>query len=145
MGAFWYFFSIQRLVACWQRKGACDHNCTGCYGTSFYCDRSSGDLSFINDICRQYVLNTTSAFDFGIFLPALQSGVLESPDFPQKLFFSFWWGMRNLRFAHDFYFSILITIIINFPSFKFFKKNINPRHTFVNPPISTLFANELLF
>ncbi|XP_030944422.1 cyclic nucleotide-gated ion channel 1-like isoform X2 [Quercus lobata] len=96
LGAFWYFFSIQRLAACWQRKGACDQNRTGCYGTSFYCDRSSGDLSFINDICRKYVLNTTSAFDFGIFLPALQSGVLESPDFPQKLFFSFWWGMRNL-------------------------------------------------
>ena len=24
---------------------------------------------------------------------------LESQDFPQKLFFSFWWGMRNLWLA----------------------------------------------
>ncbi|KAM3741816.1 hypothetical protein ACB098_07G025700 [Castanea mollissima] len=95
LGAFWYFFSTQRLAACWHV--ACDQNRTRCYGTSFNCsDRSSGDLSFINDICPINVPNTTSTFDFGIFLLALQSGVLESPDFPQKLFFSFWWGMRNL-------------------------------------------------
>ncbi|KAK7854289.1 cyclic nucleotide-gated ion channel 1, partial [Quercus suber] len=59
-------------------------------------DHNSGDLSFINDICPINVPYTTSTFDFGIFLLALQSGVLESPDFPQKLYFSFWWGMRNL-------------------------------------------------
>ncbi|XP_050259648.1 cyclic nucleotide-gated ion channel 1-like [Quercus robur] len=95
LGAFWYFFSTQRLAACWHI--ACDQNHTGCYGTSFNCnDRSSGDLSFINDICPINVPYTTSTFDFGIFLLALQSGVLESPDFPQKLYFSFWWGMRNL-------------------------------------------------
>nr|POE83906.1 cyclic nucleotide-gated ion channel 1 [Quercus suber] len=94
LGAFWYFFSTQRLAACWHV--ACDQNRTRCYGTSFNCDGSSGDLSFINDICPINVPNTTSTFDFGIFLLALQSGVLESPDFPQKLFFSFWWGMRNL-------------------------------------------------
>ncbi|GLT53352.1 hypothetical protein SLA2020_266300 [Shorea laevis] len=35
-------------------------------------------------------------FDFGIFLDALQSGVVESTDFPQKLFYCFWWGLRNL-------------------------------------------------
>ncbi|XP_030943850.1 cyclic nucleotide-gated ion channel 1-like isoform X2 [Quercus lobata] len=94
LGAFWYFSSTQQLAACWHV--ACDRNRTRCCGTSFNCDRSSRDLSFINDICRINVPNTTSTFDFGIFFPALQSGVLESPDFPQKLFFSFWWGMRNL-------------------------------------------------
>ena len=39
-------------------------------------------------------------FNFGIFLDALQSGVVEtSTDFPQKFFYCFWWGLRNLRCA----------------------------------------------
>ncbi|XP_023874097.1 cyclic nucleotide-gated ion channel 1 [Quercus suber] len=38
----------------------------------------------------------STTFDFGIFGESLQSGDLGSDDFPQKLFFSFWWGMRNL-------------------------------------------------
>uniref|UniRef100_A0A7N2MUS4 Cyclic nucleotide-gated ion channel 1-like n=1 Tax=Quercus lobata TaxID=97700 RepID=A0A7N2MUS4_QUELO len=108
LGAFWYFFSTQRLAACWHV--ACDSNRTRCDGTSFNCDRSPRDLSFINDICRINVPNKTSTFDFGIFLPALESGVLESPDFPQKLFFSFWWGMRNLRpqWVHGFVVGLIL-------------------------------------
>ena len=43
---------------------------------------------------------STTAFDFGIFLVALQSGVVESTDFPQKFFYCFWWGLQNLRYAH---------------------------------------------
>nr|XP_023874085.1 cyclic nucleotide-gated ion channel 1-like isoform X2 [Quercus suber] len=93
LGAFWYFFSTQRLAACWHK--ACDQNHSRCVGISFDCDRSFGNLSFINEFCPINTKNTTS-FDFGIFLKALQSGVLESEDFPQKLFYSFWWGMRNL-------------------------------------------------
>ncbi|CAJ1974374.1 unnamed protein product [Sphenostylis stenocarpa] len=38
----------------------------------------------------------TTLFNFGIFLDALQSGVVESRDFPQKFFYCFWWGLRNL-------------------------------------------------
>ncbi|KAK7835763.1 cyclic nucleotide-gated ion channel 1, partial [Quercus suber] len=53
----------------------------------------------INNVCRINKPNT-KLFDFGIFLEALQSGVLESKDFPQKLFYCFWWGLQNLRFAH---------------------------------------------
>ncbi|XP_075674735.1 cyclic nucleotide-gated ion channel 1-like, partial [Castanea sativa] len=92
LGASWYVFSSQQLAACWHI--ACQNH-TECVGNSFNCDRNFGNLSFIDDICPIKTENTTS-FNFGIFLEALQSGVLESTDFPQKLFYSFWWGMRNL-------------------------------------------------
>nr|POE83914.1 cyclic nucleotide-gated ion channel 1 [Quercus suber] len=116
LGAFWYFFSTQRLAACWHK--ACDQNHSRCVGISFDCDRSFGNLSFINEFCPINTKNTTS-FDFGIFLKALQSGVLESEDFPQKLFYSFWWGMRNLRWKID-------------------------PHTFVKPIISLLLPPQTL-
>nr|POF08082.1 cyclic nucleotide-gated ion channel 1 [Quercus suber] len=80
LGAFWYFFSTQRPAACWHK--ACDQNRSRCVGISFDCDHSFGNLSFINDICSLNTENKTS-FNFGIFLKALQSGVLESEDFPQ--------------------------------------------------------------
>ncbi|KAK4564814.1 hypothetical protein RGQ29_006755 [Quercus rubra] len=92
LGAFWYFFSSQRLAACWHI--ACENH-TKCVGSSFKCDQNFGNLSFIDDICPIKTENTTS-FNFGIFLEALRSGVLDSTDFPQKLFYGFWWGMRNL-------------------------------------------------
>lgn len=92
LGAFWYFFSSQRLAACWHI--ACKNH-SGCVQSSFNCDHSFGNLSFISDMCPINPPNSTT-FDFGIFGESLQSGTLESEDFPQKLFFSFWWGMRNL-------------------------------------------------
>ncbi|XP_075672633.1 cyclic nucleotide-gated ion channel 1-like [Castanea sativa] len=94
LGAFWYFFSTQRLAACWHE--ACDQHRSRCVGVSFDCDHSFGNLSFLNDTCSLNDTKNATSFDFGIFLKALQSGVLESEDFPQKLFYSFWWGMRNL-------------------------------------------------
>ncbi|KAK4548412.1 hypothetical protein RGQ29_032793 [Quercus rubra] len=92
LGAFWYFFSSQRLAACWHI--ACENHAE-CVGSSFKCDQNFGNHYFIDDICPIKTENTTS-FNFGIFLEALRSGVLDSTDFPQKLFYSFWWGMRNL-------------------------------------------------
>ncbi|XP_050261815.1 cyclic nucleotide-gated ion channel 1-like isoform X2 [Quercus robur] len=91
LGAFWYFFSSQRLAACWHIACENQKECR----SSFNCDQNFGNLSFIDDICPIKTENTTS-FNFGIFLEALRSGVLDSTDFPQKLFYSFWWGMRNL-------------------------------------------------
>ena len=96
MGAFWYFFSTQRMTACWHKY--CERH-TGCVQSSFNCDLSEGNHTFLKSVCR---INKPDAklFDFGIFLEALQSGVLESTDFPQKLFYCFWWGLQNLRFVH---------------------------------------------
>lgn len=38
-------------------------------------------------------------FNFGIFFDALESGVVETMDFPKKFLYCFWWALRNLRFV----------------------------------------------
>ncbi|KAL1060874.1 hypothetical protein V6Z11_1Z063600 [Gossypium hirsutum] len=92
---FWGFlvlFSVEREFTCW--KGACGNNTT-CH-RSFYCD--NGDSYFrtlLNQSCPIQTPNTT-LFNFGIFLDALQSGIVESKDFPEKFFYCFWWGLQNL-------------------------------------------------
>ncbi|XP_041014603.1 cyclic nucleotide-gated ion channel 1-like [Juglans microcarpa x Juglans regia] len=91
-GAFWYLFSIEREATCWQQ--ACGKNIT-CFNSSLLCDDRSYMDIFLNNSCPVRTPNTT-LFNFGIFLDALQSGVVESTDFPQKLFYCFWWGLRNL-------------------------------------------------
>ncbi|KAF7816713.1 cyclic nucleotide-gated ion channel 1-like [Senna tora] len=93
IGAFWYLFSIERQTTCWQR--ACRRNTT-CSKAALYCgnDQGSGILKFLNDSCP--LQEGSTQFDFGIFLDALQSGVGDSGDFPQKFFYCFWWGLRNL-------------------------------------------------
>ena len=96
IGAFWYFFSIQRETACWHL--VCG-NLNGC-GNSFSCANtdSSVNYEFLDDRCPINTPNTTK-FNFGIFLEALQSGIVQSSNLPQKFFYCFWWGLRNLRFA----------------------------------------------
>ncbi|KAK4564798.1 hypothetical protein RGQ29_006744 [Quercus rubra] len=91
-GAFWYFFSTQRLTSCWRK--ACLHQ-GGCVQGSFNCDHRFGNLSALHDFCSIDSTNT-STFNFGIFLEARRSGILESMDFPKKLIYSAWWGLRNL-------------------------------------------------
>ncbi|MCD9640446.1 Cyclic nucleotide-gated ion channel 1 [Datura stramonium] len=93
LGAFWYLFSIERESTCWQR--ACG-NSSACHHSSLYCDDDhTGFKTLLNNSCPIETPNTT-LFDFGIFLDALQSGVVESMDFPQKFFYCFWWGLQNL-------------------------------------------------
>ncbi|KAF8380074.1 hypothetical protein HHK36_027544 [Tetracentron sinense] len=92
LGAFWYLFSIEREDTCWRK--AC-RNHPECNHKSLYCQDSTGGNAFLNASCPITEPNTT-LFDFGIFLDALQSGVVESRDFPQKFFYCFWWGLRNL-------------------------------------------------
>ncbi|XP_031390882.1 cyclic nucleotide-gated ion channel 1 [Punica granatum] len=93
-GAFWYLFSIERETTCWQR--ACDQHHTTCSRHSLFCDYNSSSLNtFLNSSCPIQTPNTT-LFDFGIFLDALRLGVVESTDFPEKLFYCFWWGLQNL-------------------------------------------------
>ncbi|CAK8567551.1 unnamed protein product [Lathyrus sativus] len=95
LGAFWYLFSIERETTCWQN--ACGKNST-CIKAQMYCDdrHGLGNIStFLNASCPIQNPNTT-LFNFGIFLDALQSGVVGSTDFPQKFFYCFWWGLKNL-------------------------------------------------
>ncbi|KAF3432855.1 hypothetical protein FNV43_RR23957 [Rhamnella rubrinervis] len=94
LGAFWYLCSIERETTCWQR--ACGRNVTLCSRDSLYCDGFNQLNTFLNDSCPIEPENK-SRFDFGIFLDALQSNVVNSTsNFPQKLFYCFWWGLRNL-------------------------------------------------
>ncbi|XP_075673250.1 cyclic nucleotide-gated ion channel 1-like isoform X2 [Castanea sativa] len=90
LGAIWYFFSTQRLTACWHKACEIHRN-----EISFDCDRSFRKLYFLDDFCPIDTPNS-STFDFGIFLEARRSGILESTDFLQKVFYCFSWGIRNL-------------------------------------------------
>ena len=110
IGAFWYFFSIERETACWHK--ACK-NQSGCGRSSFSCAHS-GNYTFLDDLCPINAPNST-LFNFGIFLEALQSGVVQSSNLPTKFFFCFWWGLRNLRFA-----CARLTIIIYWPGILIF-------------------------
>ncbi|XP_027103587.1 cyclic nucleotide-gated ion channel 1 isoform X1 [Coffea arabica] len=93
LGAFWYLFSIERETTCWQ--SACG-NQTDCIHASLDClDDHLRFKQFLNDSCPIQTPDTTR-FDFGIFLNALQSGIVESMDFPRKFFYCFWWGLQNL-------------------------------------------------
>ncbi|KAK6250713.1 hypothetical protein SCA6_004718 [Theobroma cacao] len=93
LGAFWYLFSIEREYTCW--KDACRNSSTGCPPDSLSCPGDSSVSAFLNQSCPIQTPNTT-LFNFGIFLDALQSGVVESKDFPEKFFYCFWWGLQNL-------------------------------------------------
>ncbi|KAF7141585.1 hypothetical protein RHSIM_Rhsim06G0037400 [Rhododendron simsii] len=92
LGAFWYLLSIERETTCW--KKACG-NRTECVNSSVYCDHNPGFLVFLNESCPIQTPNA-ALFDFGIFLDALQSGVVGSLNFGRKYLYCFWWGLQNL-------------------------------------------------
>ncbi|KAL6138738.1 hypothetical protein ACLB2K_064017 [Fragaria x ananassa] len=88
LGTFWYFFSIQREIDCW------NYACHREFRT--HCDADAvRNVTFLKVACP---INPPDAakFDFGIFLYALQSGVQESTNIPQKLLLCFSWGLQNL-------------------------------------------------
>ncbi|XP_050153278.1 cyclic nucleotide-gated ion channel 1-like isoform X3 [Malus sylvestris] len=100
LGAFWYFFSIQQETLCWYN--ACAKHSpdpVGCMNT-FYCGHqttNSRNIAFLNKHCP---LDTPDGvlpqFNFGIFLDSLQNHNVDHTQFGRKLFYSFWWGLRNL-------------------------------------------------
>ncbi|XP_048319661.2 cyclic nucleotide-gated ion channel 1 isoform X2 [Ziziphus jujuba] len=98
-GAFWYFFSVQRETACWFQASKGKPG----YDANTVCDGKKAPppeyTTFLENKCLiKYNPEITidPPFDFGIFLDALQSGLLGSYDFPRKLTYCFWWGLRNL-------------------------------------------------
>ncbi|KAM5556186.1 cyclic nucleotide-gated ion channel 1-like [Rosa sericea] len=96
-GAFWYFFSIQRMIDCWQ--SACctqsDHN--KCKFSAFECHGQPfvRNMTLTFDLCPINPQNAT-LFDFGIFLNVLQPGIAGSTNFAQKLTNCLLWALRNL-------------------------------------------------
>ncbi|KAH7840126.1 hypothetical protein Vadar_012966 [Vaccinium darrowii] len=89
---FLYMLASHVLGAFW--KKACG-NRTECVNYSVYCDHSTGFKVFLNDSCSIETPNA-ALFDFGIFLDALQSGVIGTMNYPEKFFYCFWWGLQNL-------------------------------------------------
>ncbi|KAL4614137.1 hypothetical protein ACB092_07G032500 [Castanea dentata] len=93
LGAFWYCFSIQRTVACWymacKKYGGCVRN------SFYYCDHNFRYHSVLDDFCPKN-MTIAELFDFGVYLDAHLSYILESKNIPQKIFYCFCWGMRNL-------------------------------------------------
>ncbi|GAB4844590.1 Cyclic nucleotide-gated ion channel 1 [Ancistrocladus abbreviatus] len=94
VGSFWYLFAIERADAC--RRKACKTH--GCNLGSLYCGKESGgDHRLIDGYCQPVgpddIQNTNS--NFGMFSDALLY-VVESRNFPQKLIYCCWWGLRNL-------------------------------------------------
>ncbi|WZZ20986.1 hypothetical protein YC2023_122373 [Brassica napus] len=95
VGAFWYLFSIERKTVCWKQAWNRDGR-SKCDMRSLYCKPDTvGNNTFLNGFCPVLKPNAT-CFQFGIFLGALESGVVESHDFPQKFLYCFWWGLQNL-------------------------------------------------
>ncbi|XP_050384900.1 cyclic nucleotide-gated ion channel 1-like [Argentina anserina] len=83
IGALWYFFAIQRELDCWHSVCKRHEGCT---------------FSSCSENCPINLPEETKRkpFDFGIYANALNSGLVQSTDFPQKLLNCFWWGLRNL-------------------------------------------------
>ncbi|XP_041010066.1 cyclic nucleotide-gated ion channel 1-like isoform X2 [Juglans microcarpa x Juglans regia] len=97
LGAIWYFFSIERETICWH--SACEKNDTACTPNSFSCldhVHSSGNYTFMNDYCPVETKDGTMPFDFGIYHDAIKSGIVASRNFPKKILYCSWWGLRNL-------------------------------------------------
>ncbi|XP_011093039.2 LOW QUALITY PROTEIN: cyclic nucleotide-gated ion channel 1-like [Sesamum indicum] len=95
-GALWYVIAIERKERCW-RMACGDHN--GCKLEDLYCGVGRGDTSFLNSSCpllEPDQIMSPADFDFGMFLHALKSHVVEQTDFTRKFFNCFWWGWRNL-------------------------------------------------
>ncbi|XP_074291717.1 cyclic nucleotide-gated ion channel 1 [Silene latifolia] len=92
-GAFWYLFSIERETQCW------NHACKkiSCTIGTLYCDMNPGDNTRLDDFCPiNFDGDGPPPFDFGMFLKALTSGIVDTTDFPKKFLFCFWWGLQNL-------------------------------------------------
>lgn len=98
LGSFWYLFAIEREDDCWRE--ACEKEI--CDVKYLYCgEKRVGENSWawLNTSCTispaGQIKNQTD-FDFGIFLDAFESHIVETKQFPQKFLYCFWWGLRNL-------------------------------------------------
>ncbi|GLT59244.1 hypothetical protein SLA2020_320740, partial [Shorea laevis] len=92
IGSLWYFLAIERETKCWRE--ACG-NQPGCVSDALICDVTLGNHTFLDDLCLISSENTEQ-FDFGIYLYALESGIVNVKNFLQKFLHCFRWGVQNL-------------------------------------------------
>ena len=91
--------AVEREMVCW--KKACESH-AGCDHSALYCNGYTGDEPLLNDYTFLYAgcpsdLQGRSPFDFGVYIDAHNSGILESATFFQKILYCFWWALQNLR------------------------------------------------
>ncbi|KAH7538177.1 hypothetical protein FEM48_Zijuj03G0171300 [Ziziphus jujuba var. spinosa] len=116
LGGFWYFFSIQRQTSCWKQTCRKNETYAGCriYKCPDKHDNSSDYKALLDGSCPINEPNAT-AFDFGIFLDALESRIVEpTTNFQEKLFYSFCSLGENLetsKYVWENCFAIAISII----------------------------------
>lgn len=101
IGAIWYLSAVEKKETCWREACA---KIDECDLTNLLCARGAGgdNSRFLNTSCPlidpEQITNST-VLNFGIYTDALKSGVVETRDFPRKLLYCFWWGLRNIRFV----------------------------------------------
>ncbi|KAL6132199.1 hypothetical protein ACLB2K_070570 [Fragaria x ananassa] len=123
LGALWYFFAIQREMDCWH--SVCQHH-NKCQLSTYSCSAGQDRLRNIPLLDIKCPINLPEEkkgkpFDFGIFADALDSGLVQTTDFPEKFLNCFWWGLRNLSslgqnlrtstYAWENLFAVFISII----------------------------------
>ncbi|XP_004308804.1 PREDICTED: uncharacterized protein LOC101302215 [Fragaria vesca subsp. vesca] len=95
IGAFWYFFAVERVTTCWRYgcriENGCDPNNLDCRD-----HHTLRNIAFLDEACSRHSPNG-KFFDFGIYVSILQLGILASTNYSEKLSNCFWWGLRNLR------------------------------------------------
>ncbi|KAL8160049.1 hypothetical protein V2J09_001586 [Rumex salicifolius] len=93
VGSFWYMFAIDRENNCWRTECG---KLIGCKLEHLYCKKSNMTTMQQFPACILKIPDDhNQTFNYGIFYPALFT-VVRSRDFPQKLLYCFWWGLRNL-------------------------------------------------
>ncbi|KAK4838971.1 hypothetical protein QYF36_018007 [Acer negundo] len=94
-GGLWYAFAIEKETDCWMK--ACERQDASKCPPVFFCDLylHSQDYKFINEFCPTKTQNKT-AYDFGIYHDALESGIVETRNFPRRVLHCFRWGLQNL-------------------------------------------------
>lgn len=94
-GAIYYLLSVQREIDCW--KSVCKvENCQNGY---FDCHsvQDPARVAWLNSSNVTNICNPNNNFyQWGIYVTALQAGATSSA-FPNKYFYSLWWGLQQLR------------------------------------------------
>ncbi|KAI4328903.1 hypothetical protein L6164_021220 [Bauhinia variegata] len=98
VGAFWYLFSVETGIRCWRRNLRLANmsdklhlSCVNVIPKSLEVINRNCTLTDPDDI------KDSANFNFGIFIDALTSQVVESSKpFAEKFFYCFWWGLRNV-------------------------------------------------
>ncbi|KAE8660505.1 Cyclic nucleotide-gated ion channel 1 [Hibiscus syriacus] len=110
VGAFWYLISIEREDSCWSNAiGEGEES-------ALYCDNHTTTVNttlvkLLNASCpfiNPDDIKDFKAFNFGIFIDALESGVVETWDFPKNA--SLGQNLKTSTFVWEVLFAIVISI-----------------------------------